>query len=71
MNEEELLNWLAAAVVHHLPRADARLVADCCAHNPGRMLAYINVGSGERYTPRNFALFALRCAKRVAAGPAA
>lgn len=68
---DNLKHWLAFAVAYHLPRADALLVIDCCIREPERMVAYISAGSGESYTTRSFARFALQCAKRVAAGPAA
>lgn len=71
MMTDDHLAWLAGAVLKHLSRADARLVAECCSHHTARMLAYLNLGAGQPFTPDSYARFALQCAKRVMAGPAA
>lgn len=71
MMTNDMLAWLAGAVIKHLSRDDASLVAECCAHHTARMLAYLNLGTGQRFTPESYARFALQCAKRVMAGPAA
>lgn len=72
MTRDETLRLMAALSARDLSRHDAVLVALTAKRYPERFMAYLAAENREWSTDNNeFALHALRCAKRVLAGGAA
>jgi hypothetical protein len=71
MTRDELLEHMARCVHEHCSLEDELLVAEMLLTEPARMLALLNAAPVKWFAPAEFAAHALRCAKRVNAGPTA